>query len=672
MCGISGFVDTSRRHDDKVLQEMVLRMANALRHRGPDDVGTWADAAAGIVLGHRRLSILDLSPLGHQPMQSACGRYVTSFNGEIYNFKALREELESLGHRFRGHSDTEVMLSCMSQWGLESAVTRFNGMFAIAVWDREERLLHLVRDRMGEKPLYYGWAGKTFLFASELKAIRAHPQFHGVIDRGAVALFMRHNYIPAPYSIYTAISKVVPGTIVTIAPASSASPQVRPYWSVAVAAERGRAKPFRGTATEAITSLDELLRDAVKLRMEADVPLGAFLSGGVDSSTIVALMQAQSARPVQTFSIGFHEAAYNEAHHAKAVAEHLGTAHTEVYVSPAEAMEVIPRLPVLYDEPFSDSSQIPTYLVSELTRRQVTVALSGDGGDELFGGYGRYFWAANLWGKVGAVPFPVRRFAARGLTMLSPKTWTALYRCVAPALPERLRLRNPGDKPHKLAEILTVESLEALYLTIVSHWKNPASIVLGSAEHRTVLTDRAQWARSPNAFDRMMFLDMLSYLPDDILAKVDRASMAVSLEARVPLLDHRVVEFAWQLPLSMKVHMGQGKWILRQVLKRYVPAAFQERPKMGFGVPIDSWLRGPLKEWAESLLDEKRLLEQGIFDPDPIRQQWSEHLSGKCNWHYYLWEVLMFQAWLDEERTVRESESHSCMEQGSYTNHKAS
>jgi asparagine synthase (glutamine-hydrolysing) len=605
-------------------------------------------------------------------MESPCGRYVASFNGEIYNFKALREELESLGHRFRGHSDTEVMLSCLSQWGIESAITRFNGMFAIAVWDREERLLHLVRDRMGEKPLYYGWAGKTFLFASELKAIRAHPQFHGAVDRGAVALFMRYSYIPAPYSIYTEISKVVPGTIVTIAPDPAVIQKVRAYWSVAVAAEQGRVEPFRGTTTEAIMCLDELLRDAVKLRMEADVPLGAFLSGGIDSSTIVSLMQAQSTRPVQTFSIGFHEAAYNEAHHAKVVAEHLGTAHTELYVSPVEAMEVIPRLPSIYDEPFSDPSQIPTYLVSKLTRRQVTVALSGDGGDELFGGYDRYSWAANLWEKVGVVPFPVRSLAARGLTMLSPKAWTSLYRGVAPALPKRLRLRNPGDKPHKLAEILTVESVEGLYLALISHYKNPACIVLGSAEPPTVVTDRAQWARSPDAFDCMMRLDMLSYLPDDILVKVDRASMAVSLEARVPLLDHRVVEFAWQLPLSMKVHEGQGKWILRQVLNQYVPASFHERPKMGFGVPIDSWLSGPLKEWAESLLNEKRLLEQGIFNPDPIRQQWSEHLAGTCSWHYYLWDVLMFQAWLDEERRVREVESHSCMEQDICTPHKAS
>jgi len=666
MCGISGYIDTARRQGEQELAHTALRMANALQHRGPDDVGTWVDASVGIALGHRRLSILDLSPLGHQPMQSTCGRYVKSFNGEIYNFKELREELKRLGHRFRGQSDTEVMLSSMSQWGIESAVTRFNGMFAIAVWDRETRLLHLVRDRMGEKPLYYGWAGKTFLFASELKAIRAHPQFHGVIDRGAVALFMRHNYIPAPYSIYTGIAKVVPGEIVTIAPDPAVAPQVHPYWSVASAAQRGREEPFRGTPGDAVSCLDELLREAVKLRMEADVPLGAFLSGGVDSSTIVALMQAQSTRPVQTFSIGFHEAAYNEAHHAKAVADYLGTAHTELYVSPAEAMEVIPRLPTLYDEPFADSSQIPTYLVSELTRRKVTVALSGDGGDELFAGYGRYFWAANLWGKINSIPRSLRQVAACSLTMLSPMAWTTFFRGISPVLPKRLKLRNPGDKPSKLAEILTVETVEALYLAIVSHWKSPTEVVLGSREPLTALTDRSRWSDSPEVFDRMMHLDMLSYLPDDILVKVDRASMAVSLEARVPFLDHRVVEFAWKLPMSMKIHEGQGKWILRQVLKRYVPAAFQDRPKMGFGVPIDSWLRGPLKEWAESLLDEKRLLDEGIFNPDPIRKQWSEHLSGTCNWHYYLWDVLMFQAWLDEERKTRDINSTNSLEQGTF------
>lgn len=648
MCGISGLIDSSRRSGGQALHEAALRMADALYHRGPDDGGTWEDAAAGIALSHRRLSILDLSPLGHQPMTSACGRYIATFNGEIYNFKALRKELEGMGRRFRGRSDTEVLLSSVSAWGVEPAVTRFNGMFAIAVWDREERLLHLVRDRMGEKPLYYGWIGKTFVFASELKAFRTYPQFPASIDRSAVALFLRHNYIPAPYSIYDGISKVVPGSIVTVAPDPALPLSVRPYWSVARAKEEGRANPFMGTDAEAIKTLDALLRDAVGLRMEADVPLGAFLSGGVDSSTIVALMQAQSSRPVRTFSIGFHEAAYNEAPHAKKVADHLGTDHTELYVSPAEAMQVIPRLPALYDEPFSDSSQIPTFLVSELTRRQVKVALSGDGGDELFAGYERYFLSADLWNKVDAVPVPVRRLAAGVLTRLTPHM---------PRLPSRLQRRLSGGRLQKLADILTAESLEALYRTIVSHWNRPASVALHSFEPMTALTDRSGWAQSSDPFDRMMLLDMRSYLPDDILVKVDRASMAVSLEARVPLLDHRVVEIAWRLPTSMKVREGKGKWILRQVLNQYVPASFQERPKMGFGVPIDSWLRGPLREWAEALLDEKRLLDQGLFNPRPIREKWSEHLAGTCDWHYYLWDVLMCQAWLEQERDTREIRS---------------
>ena len=650
MCGIAGIIDIGAGNHRNRLLHSVLEMAKALYHRGPDDVGTWADCGSGVALGHRRLSILDLSPLGHQPMQSACGRYVTSFNGEIYNFIALREELEGLGHRFRGHSDTEVMLSSISQWGLESAVTRFNGMFAIAVWDRETRRLHLVRDRMGEKPLYYGWLGMTFVFASELKALRVHPRFHGVIDRGAVALFMRHNYIPAPYSIYAGISKVMPGTIVTVTPDPATPPLVHAYWSVAAAVERGCAEPFTGTAIEAVTYLDDLLRNAVRLRMTADVPLGALLSGGVDSSTIVALMQAQSTVPIQTFSIGFHETAYNEAHHAKAVAAHLGTAHTELYVSPAEAMQVIPSLSHIYDEPFSDSSQIPTYLVSELTRRRVTVALSGDGGDELFGGYDRYCLAADLWRKIGSVPFSLRQCVARSLAKVSPKVWSALSQGARPLLPNRLRFGNSEEHRKTLTDILSVESLESLYLTIVSHWKSPTSVVLGSTEPPTALTDHSRWARCSNVFDRMMFLDMLTYLPDDILTKVDRASMAVSLEARVPFLDHRVVEFAWRLPLSRKVHQGQGKWILRRILQRYVPSSLLDRPKMGFGVPIDSWLRGPLKEWAEELLDEKRLRDDAIFDPTPIRQKWREHLAGTRNWQYYLWDVLMFQVWLANNR----------------------
>jgi asparagine synthase (glutamine-hydrolysing) len=653
MCGISGFFEISRHCGNDELKDTVLEMVNTLRHRGPDDGGAWTDAEAGIALGHRRLSILDLSPEGHQPMRSVCGRYVISFNGEVYNFKALRNELEVLGCAFRGHSDTEVMLACISEWGILSAVRRFNGMFAFALWDRQERLLHLVRDRGGEKPLYYGWMGRTFVFGSELKALRAHPDFERRVDRNSLALFMRHSYIPAPYSIYQGVSKVQPGTIVTIARADAGgAPRVTSYWSWRDAAERGLAEPFRGSESDAVAHLDGLLRDAVKLRMEADVPLGAFLSGGVDSSTIVALMQAQSAQPVQTFTIGFHEAAYNEADKAKAVARHLGTAHTELYVTPEEAMAVIPRVPMLYDEPFADSSQIPTFLVAELARRSVTVTLSGDAGDELFAGYDHYFLAQSIWKKIGWIPPAARTLASWSLKMLSASSWETVFQQIAPLLPARLRYRNPGAKLHTLADMLMVEVPEAIYLKMGSHWTNPSSLVIGASEPPTALTDHAQWIDRPSFVDRMMYLDMTMYLPDDILVKVDRASMGVSLEARVPLLDHRVIEFAWQVPLSMKVGDGRGKQLLRQLLYQYVPASFIDRPKMGFGVPIDVWLRGPLREWAEELLDEKKMKDQEFFNADPIRAQWSEHLSGKCNWKFSLWDVLMFQAWLEHEREM--------------------
>lgn len=653
MCGITGFLDPTCRLGKPELRAQAEAMANTLYHRGPDDSGTWADEEAGIVLAHRRLAILDLSQEGHQPMPSSSGRYVISFNGEVYNFGSLRTELEDLGHRFRGHSDTEIMLAAISQWGILSAVKRFNGMFAFALWDREERKLHLVRDRFGEKPLYYGWMGKTFMFASELKALRAHPDFKTELNRDSLALYMRHNYVPAPYSIYQGIWKVLPGRIATISKSDVGSPpQLTRYWSVQGAAERGMAERFAGSETDAIACLDELLRDAVKLRMEADVPLGAFLSGGIDSSAIVSLMQAQSAKPIQTFTVGFYEAGYNEAEYAKTVAHHLGTAHTELYVRPEEAMAVIPRLPSLYDEPFADSSEIPTFLISELARRSVTVSLSGDGGDELFAGYDRYFWSLNIWQKMRWVPSGPRTFAAKGLKMLSRDTWESIVQSLAPILPERITRRSPGGKVHRLAELLMAECPEALYLSLVSHWKNPASLVNGASEPVTVLTDRAQWAEVTDFPHRMMSFDMMSYLPDDILVKVDRASMGVSLEARVPFLDHRVAEFAWKLPLSMKIRDGQGKWLLRQLLYRYVPKALVERPKKGFGVPIDFWLRGALREWAEYLLDEKRLRDQGFFDPNPIRQMWAEHLSTRHNWQYHLWDVLMFQAWLAKEQLL--------------------
>lgn len=582
-------------------------------------------------------------------MMSACGRYVIAFNGEIYNFEALREELVALGHTFRGHSDTEVLLAAISQWGLTPALQRSNGMFAIALWDREERSLHLVRDRVGEKPLYYGWVGTAFVFGSELKALRAYPEFRGEIDRDALALFMRYCYVPTPFSIYRGIAKLVPGAILTLDGNTQAGclPEPQPYWSARAVAEQSRERRPAWSPEDATASLDALLRDAVKLRMTADVPLGAFLSGGVDSSTVVALMQTQSARPIRTFSIGFDEPAYNEAAHAAAVARHLGTAHTELYVSPAQAMAVIPDLPALYDEPFADSSQIPTFLVSQLARRQVTVSLSGDGGDELFGGYTRYLLGGEVWRRIGWIPKPFKRAAAGVLTAASSGTWTAILNALAPLIPPTLRVQHPGEKLRKLADVLAKDDPDALYLRLVSIWHEPLSVVQGAVEPPTRLTDRSQWARLPEFINRMMFLDLISYLPDDILVKVDRASMGVSLEARVPLLDHRVVEFAWTLPATFKIRDGQSKWLLRQVLYRYVPPALIDRPKMGFGLPIDSWLRGPLRGWAEDLLDEGRLKKFGLFHAEPVRRKWAEHLSGRQNWQYLLWNVLMAQAWLD-------------------------
>ena len=651
MCGIVGIFQASPLGHET--RDRLLAMTQRLRHRGPDDGDVWISEESGIGLGHRRLSILDLSAAGHQPMHSASGRYVVTYNGEIYNFQSLRRELEAVGQKFRGYSDTEVLLAAVTEWGLEKAVVRFNGMFAFALWDREAHSLHLCRDRIGEKPLYYGWMGKTFLFASELKAILAHPACKTEVDRNALALYLRHNYIPAPYSIYKGIWKLPPGTVLTIN-ARTAHTQATPvvYWSAREVVEQGTREAFAGSEDDAAVHLEALLRSAVKLRMVADVPLGAFLSGGIDSSTVVALMQAQSDCPVKTFTIGFHEAVYDEARHARAVAKHLGTDHTELHVTSAQAQAVIPRLPTLYDEPFSDSSQIPTFLISELARRHVTVALSGDGGDELFAGYNRYFWAQSIWSGIGWMPRGVRTGAAAALTSVSANTWNRGFRAVQGILPWPLRVQHPGEKLYKLAEVLCVEDDGALYGGLVSHWKAPDAVVLGGSEPVTILTDRSRWARVMDFRQQMMFLDMITYLPDDILAKVDRASMGVSLEARVPLLDHRVVEFAWRLPLSMKIRGRQGKQVLRRVLGKYVPLQLVDRPKMGFGVPIDSWLRGPLRDWAENLLDERRLEKDGFFSPRPIREKWTEHLSGRHNWQYQLWGVLMFQSWLNEHATA--------------------
>lgn len=656
MCGFTGFLTVNSFGPE--CKNYLSRMADAIRHRGPDDHGIWEDADAGIGLAHRRLSILDLSPQGHQPMVSDSGRYVLVFNGEIYNFESLRQELDAAwasdgsGNRarWRGHSDTEVMLAAIEQWGIESAVRKFIGMFAFALWDRKERLLTLARDRMGIKPLYYGWQGNSFLFGSELKAIREHPEFRREIDRNAATLFLRFEYIPAPHSIYQGIYKLLPGHILTLGAKNlNSTPDSHPYWSAEKVAEQGLMDPFTGSEKEAVDQLDSVLRDAVKIRMISDVPLGAFLSGGIDSSTVVALMQAQSERPVKTFSIGFFEEGYNEARHAEKIANHLGTDHTELYVTAEQAMAVIPRLPTLYDEPFADCSQIPTFLVSELARQKVTVSLSGDGGDELFGGYNRYNWGSSIWNKIKWFPPMTRKLFVKALTSVSPQNWDRLFSQFGFLLPSKLKVPTPGDKIHKLSEILEAENSDRLYMGLVSIWKDPSSLVIGAHEPTTILSNGFHSKKLTDFSQRMMLLDTITYLPDDILTKVDRASMGVSLEARVPLLDHRVMEFAWRIPMGMKIKNGQSKWLLRQVLYKYIPKKLIERPKMGFGVPIGSWLRGPLREWAEDLLNERRLEEEGFFNPAPIREKWTEHLAGKRNWQYYLWDVLIFQAWLRNE-----------------------
>jgi asparagine synthase (glutamine-hydrolysing) len=639
MCGIAGFLLDSTAADNPL--QILKRMGDSIAYRGPDDSGYFSDPTVGVGLVHRRLSILDLSPAGHQPMSSASGRYVIIFNGEVFNFQEIRAEMGEAPRR--GHSDTE-MLEAIERWGLDAAVQRFVGMFAFALWDRSERKLSLVRDRLGIKPLYYGHVGGHFLFASELKPIREFPGFSGSIDRNVLALYMRHGYVPAPHSIYEGFNKLPPGCILSIDSAGK-EPQIRSYWSAAAAAARGLESPVTGTDAEVVEQLHQTLLSAVGLRMIADVPLGAFLSGGIDSSAVVALMQAQSSRPIKTFTIGFHEGGYNEATHAKKVAEHLGTDHTELYVTPEEALNVVPLLPSMYDEPFADASQIPTYLVSKLARTSVTVSLSGDGGDELFGGYTRYLLTKKIWQSLNRVPPAARRMAAGLIHAIPPAAFDTVYSWVQPAIPKTKRLSGVGDKAHKLARLFNADGPGSVYLGALSQCADPAELVLGSKEPDSVTRIIADSASLPTLEEQMMLTDLRSYLPDDILTKVDRASMAVSLEARVPILDHRLVELAWRIPLHMKIRDGVGKWVLRQVLYKYVPQELLERPKMGFGVPIEHWLRGPLREWAEDLLSEKNLREHQLLNVQAIRTIWSEHLSGRRNWQYLLWNVLGFQDW---------------------------
>ena len=649
MCGLAGFVEARPGTTAATLGETARRMADTLVHRGPDFAGVWVDAEAGVALGHRRLAIIDRSDEGAQPMPSADGRYVIAYNGEVYNFPDLRTELEAKGHRFRGHSDTEVVLAAIVQWGLGAALPRFVGMFAFALWDREARRLHLGRDRLGIKPLYYGRVGGGFGFASELRALVAHPGFDADIDREALSLYMQRNCVPAPRSIYRGVRKLEPGSILTLDGGGAAEPHVDAFWSLRGAVEAGRADPFEGDEREAAACLHDLLADAVERRMIADVPLGVFLSGGIDSSTVTALMQAASARPVKTYTIGFEESAYDEAADARAVARHLGTDHHALTLTAAQARAVVPRLGCMFDEPFSDVSQIPTFLVSEMAKREVTVALSGDGGDEAFAGYNRHLWAQSIAEWARGKPAGVLRGAGRAITWLAPEHWDRVFACLRPVLPRTFRQRSSGEKMHKMAGILAAGDAMAMYRGLTSHWKRPEEVVIGGATPSSSLGAGDLWAGPADFTQQMLYLDALTYLPDDILTKVDRASMAVSLETRVPILDHRVVEFAWRLPLSMKIKNGVGKHLLREVLYRHVPRPIVERPKMGFAVPIREWLRGPLRGWAEELLEPARLRAEGYFEPVPIARLWREHLTRRRDWHHHLWDVLMFQTWLEAQ-----------------------
>jgi asparagine synthase (glutamine-hydrolysing) len=640
MCGFSGFLyrDNFPAHAQSILNAMGKAIAN----RGPDSQDVWFDAETGIGLSHRRLAIVDLSPAGHQPMKSATGRYVIAFNGEIYNHLTIRAELDQLSARqWRGHSDTETLLAGIEAWGLKKTLEKSVGMFALALWDTQTAELQLARDRFGEKPLYYGWNNGVFLFGSELKSFRAHPDFSPLIDRDALCLYLRHNYVPAPYSIYQGIAKLLPATIASLK-AGQTDVELEQYWDAK--AVMAAAPKHNQTDESRMETLEQLLKQAVGDQMMADVPLGAFLSGGVDSSLIVALMQLQSDKPIKTFSIGFHEKEFNEAEHAKAVANHLGTEHTELYVSSDDALKLVSKMAEVYDEPFADSSQLPTYLVSQMAKQHVTVSLSGDAGDEVFCGYNRYRLTDMTWHKLAKIPVFARKLAAKLLVSVPVGVWNKLNA----VLPSRFKMSNLGDKLHKAADVLSSATVDELYYGLISHWKNPAAVVLGGKEARTLLNTREQNQRFQDNIPRMMALDTLSYLPDDILVKVDRAAMAVSLETRVPFLDHRVFEYAWSMPQHLKMNNGTTKVCLRDILYKYVPQRLIERPKAGFAVPVADWLRGPLKIWAEQLLQPERLAREGFFDPEQITTLWQEHQSGKRNWQYHLWDILMFQSWYEK------------------------
>ncbi|HEX5436689.1 MAG TPA: asparagine synthase (glutamine-hydrolyzing) [Gemmatimonadaceae bacterium] len=641
---MAGIFSIATRSED-ALTSAVQPMVACLAHRGPDDSGIWVDARFGIGLGFRRLAIVDLSAQGHQPMRSASGRFTIVFNGEVYNHCQLRTSLEQEGWRFRGHSDTEVMLAAFERWGVRDAVTRFVGMFALAVWDAETASLSLVRDRLGIKPLFVSARSGAITFGSELKALVAGPGFDRTVDTDALTDYLRYLYVPGPRTIYRHACKLRPGHMLTITDPAQQLPESVPYWSPVEAAQRGLADPFRGSDEEAVTELRQRLAEAVEMRLQADVPLGALLSGGIDSSVVVALAQAACARPIKTFSVAFEVREHNEAPHAARVASYLGTDHTEVLLTGEDALAVVPRLPEIFDEPYADTSQIPAFLICGVARKDVVVALSGDGGDEVYGGYNRYIYGEHLLKRMIRVPRPARQALAAGIGALSPSAWDRAYGVLAPVLPSALRHRLPGEKLHKMSRLMRSESVPNMYRTLVSAWSQPEDLVIANGAGDDPFERQLGMNEVSRLLDRMMLTDQLIYMVDDQLAKVDRVSMAVSLEARVPLIDHRLVEFAWRLPAHMKIRDGQGKWLLRQLLYRLVPSELVDRPKMGLSVPLDQWLRGPLRPWAEDLLSADRLRKEGVLHAAPIRAAWSELIAGRSERALGLWAVLMFQAW---------------------------
>ncbi len=652
MCGFAGVViDKSTA---KLSQSIIEKMGDSISHRGPDSSGVWLDAEIGIAMVHRRLSILDLSPSGHQPMQSSSGRFTLVFNGEIYNHLSIRSQISD-AYQWRGHSDTETILAGFEIWGIKNTIQKSTGMFSLAVWDAKEKSLSLFRDRIGEKPLYYGWQNGSFLFGSELKSLIVHPSFQHEIDRNSLSLFMRYGYVPSPASIYKGIQKLAPASFIELFPYSNSfrneeTPVPAEYWSLAEVVSDGQKRSDLMNSIEIQEKLDFLLREVIDQQMVADVPVGAFLSGGIDSSTIVAIMQTLSRKKIKTFSVGIEAEGYNEAPYAKEIAEFLGTDHTELFFSDKEARNIIPDLPGIYDEPFSDPSQIPTFYLSQVSRKDVAVSLSGDAGDELFAGYNRYF-LGDLIHKINRnLPRPLMKALTSAVYRISPQIWDTCFSPIKSFLPTNISTRPIGDRLHKLAKIFQQSDFMSTYVAMMSHWQDPSKIVINGSDSINQSSLRNLSSNCDDLFHKMMAFDTVTYLPDDILVKVDRAAMSCSLETRLPFLNHHLVEFAWQIPLSMKIKNGKGKSVLRNVLYKYIPQELFDRPKTGFGLPIHSWLRGPLREWAESLLNESRLKNQGYLETAPITEKWQQHLSGHRNWHLQLWNVLIFQSWFEEYR----------------------